>query len=72
MSNVDKNFELYNLKKAINCLPKDKQDLVVLRFIDELSYEEMSQILNKSEGSIRISMMRTLKELRVILEKLET
>jgi RNA polymerase sigma-70 factor (ECF subfamily) len=72
VSNVDKNFELYNLKKAINCLSKDKQDLVVLRFIDELSYEEMSQILNKSEGSIRISMMRTLKELRVVLEKLET
>ena len=72
VSNVDKNFELLNLKKAISCLPKDKQDLVVLRFVDELSYDEMSQILNKSEGSIRISMMRTLKELRVILEKLET
>ncbi len=72
VNNLDKNFELLNLKKAISVLPKDKQDLVVLRFIDELSYEEMAQILQKSEGSIRISMMRTLKELRVILEKLET
>ena len=72
VSNLDKNFELLNLKKAIICLSQDKQDLVVLRFIDELGYDEMAQILQKSEGSIRISMMRTLKELRVILEKLET
>ena len=72
VNNLDKDFEILNLKKALETLPKDKQDLVILRFIDELSYEEMAAILDKSEGSIRISMMRTLRDLRTILEKLET
>ena len=67
-----KNLESENLRKALLTLPKDKQDLVIFRFIDELSYQEISQILGKSEGSIRITMMRALRDLRTVLEKLET
>ena len=69
---ASKKIETQNLRKALKTLPKDKQDLVILRFIDELSYQEMSQILGKSEGSIRITMMRALRDLRTVLEKLET
>lgn len=69
---TEKSLEMQNLKIALETLAKDKQDMVILRFVDELSYQEIASILDKSEGSIRISMMRALRDLRSVLEKLET
>ena len=69
---AEKSLQEENLKKALATLPKNKQDIVILRFIDELSYEEIAEILGKSAGSVRITMMRTLRDLRKVLEKLET
>jgi len=57
------------LKTAINDLSKDYRDLVILRFIDDLSYKEIASILGKTEGSIRIMQFRAVRKLKAILEK---
>lgn len=54
---VENNFpELY--------LDKDQQELLELKYIDELSYKELSQILNKSEASLRKMVSRITSNLR--------
>lgn len=57
-----------NLKEAIGNLKKSYQQVIVLKFINEFSNEEISKTLKKSEGSIRILQFRALKALRQIME----
>lgn len=56
-----------NLKKAITKLKKPYQQIIILKFINELSNREISVILKKSEGNVRILQFRALKALRQIL-----
>lgn len=56
-----------HLKKAISRLKKTYQQIIILKFINELSNTEISRILKKSEGNVRILQFRALKALRRIL-----
>ncbi len=58
------------LKHAIAKLPEKYRDLLVLRFIDDMEYAEMADILDKSEGSIRVDLHRALKKLKADLKNL--
>lgn len=58
------------LREAINKLPEAYRDILLLRFIEDMEYEEIANMLGKSEGSIRITQFRAIKELRIILEKM--
>ncbi len=52
------------LKEAISTLKKSYQDVVVYKFINDLTNEEIASIMSKSEGSIRILQFRALKALK--------
>ena len=52
------------LKIALRKLKKPYRDLVVYKFINELSNREIAEILGKSEGSLRILQFRALKALK--------
>lgn len=56
------------LKTAISKIKKNYRQIVVLKFINELSNVEIAQVLNKSEGSVRILQFRALKALKKELE----
>jgi len=58
------------LKKAISTLKKPYQDVVVYKFINQLSNSEIAGIMKKSEGSVRILQFRALKALKAELEYL--
>jgi RNA polymerase sigma-70 factor (ECF subfamily) len=45
-----------------------KQDVIILRFIIGLSLKEVSKILGKTIGSVKVTQHRALKELRTIIE----
>lgn len=57
-----------NLKKALSYLKENYRQIVVLKFLDELSNEEIAKIMGKSEGSLRVLQMRALRALREILK----
>lgn len=44
-------------------LEADQQELLEMKFIDELSYQEISKLVNKSEVSLRKSVSRLLARL---------
>jgi RNA polymerase sigma-70 factor (ECF subfamily) len=58
------------LQRAISELPNDRRILVVLRDLEGLSYEEISQTLDLTLGTVRSRLHRARLELREKLEKL--
>jgi RNA polymerase sigma-70 factor, ECF subfamily len=49
---------------AIRRLPRDRQELLILKFVDRLSNAEIGEILERSEGAIKSLYHRTLLALR--------
>src|SRR3989344_3099477 len=45
-------------------LPEDQRDIILLRYIAELSYAEMAEVTGKTEEALRKTVSRTIHELR--------
>jgi len=56
--------EAESLIKKIKLLKQDYQELLLLRFVDELSYLEISQITGKSLIAVRVTLHRAVKKLK--------
>jgi len=67
---IDTNIEIEKIKKAINLLPDTQKEVIVLKFIEELTNKEIAKILKKSEGAIRLIQFRALRHLKEILKDL--
>lgn len=52
------------LRRAIARLTPEQQQVVVLKFIEEMSNAEIAVILDKSEGAVKALQHRALKNLR--------
>ncbi len=59
-----KGQEIENLVKVLQKLPEDRQTLIILKFVERLSNEEIAQIMGRSEGAIKSLYHRTLIALR--------
>lgn len=58
------------LLKAIRKLPPDRQQLIILKFVDHLSNAEIGEIMERSEGAIKSLYHRTLLSLRGKLKRI--
>ena len=58
------------LRQALRTLPTDYQDLLVLRFVEELPHAEIAKIMNKTAMALRAMQHRALKALALELEKM--
>ena len=65
---IDSERERRRLIEAIHRLPEERQQLVVLKFVQQLQNVEIGQIMNRSEGAIKSLYHRTLAQLRQRLE----
>jgi len=59
--------EHQTLWRILNSLRDDYRSILVLRFINGVSIQDISRIMGRSEGAIRILQHRALKALRQIL-----
>lgn len=57
---------LAHLQTAIRSLPRSQQELLRLRFAEDLRCPQIASRLGKREGAIRTMLVRTLKRLREI------
>jgi RNA polymerase sigma-70 factor (ECF subfamily) len=55
--------------EAIRLLKPEHQDVILMRFVEEMSVREVAQTIGKSEGAIKVIQHRALKQLREILEE---
>lgn len=63
--------EQEKLMAAIRQLPEDRQQLLLLKFIDQLSNAEIGEIMDRTEGAIKSLYHRTLLSLRDELQMQE-
>ena len=66
-STIEKNQEVERLLKAIRKMPDNRQTLLILKYVEEMTNQEIGQIMGKSEGAIKSLYHRTLNELRELL-----
>jgi RNA polymerase sigma-70 factor, ECF subfamily len=69
-SSLIRNQENEILIKAISKLPPDRQTLVILKFVENLSNAEIAVIMGKSEGAVKSYYHRTLMSLRKEMDNL--
>jgi len=53
-----------HLLKVIRGLPPDRQQLLILKFVDHLSNAEIGQIMGRTEGAVKSLYHRTLMAIR--------
>lgn len=58
-----------DLRKMLDFLTDEQKEVIILRFIEGNTNEEISKIMNKSTGAIKGLQFRALSALRVILKK---
>lgn len=56
------------LKIALTKLKKPYRDVIICKFINELSNKEIAEVLDKNEGSLRVLQFRALSALKKELE----
>lgn len=64
---LDFKISLESIKKAIFEIPQIEQDVIIMRFVEDMSPREIASILNKSEGSIRLIQHKAIKRLKELL-----
>ena len=53
-----------HLKKAVAKLPENLREVVILRFFEEMSAAQVAEVMNLSEGNVRVLQFRGLKKLK--------
>ena len=66
---IEQKQELERLDEAISLLPEESRELLVLRFIEEMSYGEIAQTIGQGEAALRGKVFRALRQLRSILDE---
>ncbi len=59
------------LEKAIMQLEPNYRQIIVLRFINQLSHKDAAKIMNLGYNNVRVLQYRALKKLRVLLSEKE-
>jgi RNA polymerase sigma-70 factor (ECF subfamily) len=58
------NADLAVIKNALPALNDDYQTVLIWHYIDDMPISEISQMMGKSEGSVRVMLHRALNSLR--------
>jgi RNA polymerase sigma-70 factor (ECF subfamily) len=68
-SDLDRREEAELLRSAMAGLPVEARELIVLRFMEEMSYADIARTVGATEAALRGKVFRSLKLLREALEK---
>ena len=65
------NQESERLMQAVRRLPEERQQLIMLKFIEHKSNVEIGEILGRTEGAVKSLYHRTLQSLRDELQRID-
>jgi RNA polymerase sigma factor (sigma-70 family) len=63
--------ELHVLSIAMDKLPEDKREILLLSKFQDKKYKEIGEILGCSEGAVKVKVFRALQELKEVYQQLE-
>ncbi len=64
LEKIQLDSEIEEIKKSLRQLKDEYQEVVILRYVEDLSFKEIADILGKSEGTVRVLSHRALKALK--------
>ena len=67
-----RNEDHQNLRRALELLPLEIKETVILRYFSDLTVPEIAAVMNKPEGTIKSRLSRALIRLNEILSNSET
>ncbi len=56
-----------DLERALAQLPADQREAIVLRFADDLTYEQMARVTGAGESALKMRVQRAFARLRALL-----
>ncbi|MEK7554606.1 MAG: sigma-70 family RNA polymerase sigma factor [Patescibacteria group bacterium] len=65
---LENRFAIEKIRGALRTLTPDQQDVILMKFMEDLSHREIAAALSKSEGAIRLIQHRALNELRRLIQ----
>jgi len=63
--------EVATLHRALAQLSPENREVLVLSRFQELKYQEIAQVLNTTEGAVKVRVHRALNELRTVYLRIE-
>ena len=61
---LDENLNLQKITSVLHKLSHDQQDVLIMKFVEDLSHAEIAQAMRKSEGAVRLIQHRAIQRLK--------
>lgn len=66
---LDQEQDLALIRSKLPLLKEEYREVIIMRFVSDLSIEEMADITQKSKGNIRVLIHRALTALKELIDK---
>lgn len=63
----DLDLEIKAVREAILTLKPEHQDVLIMRFMEDLSVKEVAEAMNRTEGAVKVLQYRAMEKLRTTL-----
>ena len=70
-SDIKKAEDEHMLTMAMDRLPEDKREILLLSKFQEKKYSEIGELLGCTEGAVKVKVFRALQELKAVYQQLE-
>ncbi|MCL5733407.1 MAG: sigma-70 family RNA polymerase sigma factor [Patescibacteria group bacterium] len=67
--NLSEKMKLEKVMSAVRHLKFDYQDVLIMRFVEDLSLKETAAAIKKSEGSVKLIQHRAIEQLKSLLNQ---
>lgn len=68
---LDDRMQMEGVRVALAKLEPDQQNVIIMKFVNELENKEIATALGKTEGAVRVIQHRALKQLKSLLQSNE-
>ena len=65
MATVEDRYQDFDLRKAIDALPEEERAIIILRFFEDLTIEQVAQVLQKNVSTVKSRLYRILDKLKI-------
>lgn len=68
-ADLDKSANLALIRRQLPLLKEEYREVIILRFVNDLSLEEIAAVTGKSRGNVRVILHRALAALKEMVEE---
>ena len=65
---IHKDDNIKKINDALKFIPENLKEVLILRFVDDLSAKEVAEIIDSTEVNVRVLQFRALKKLKEVIK----